>query len=95
MGDCQSGPNFCRGCTGDLPRYTHPSCKALFGEVVELVRTVCPGARDYFFRVGLNESLAMAAMDRLMKQHLESEDGKGRVVYLTAVEMRCARHGSG
>lgn len=53
---------FARGCAGDLPRYAHPSCKALFDEVIELARTVCPGAR-LFFKAGLDESLAMAAMD--------------------------------
>ncbi|EIS5385814.1 hypothetical protein LZ381_000653 [Salmonella enterica] len=54
---------FARGCAGDLPRYAHPSCKALFDEVIELARTICPGTWDHFFKVGLDESLAMAAMD--------------------------------
>lgn len=54
---------FARGCAGDLPHYTHPSCKALFDEVIELARTVCPGTWDHFFKVGLDELIAMAAMD--------------------------------
>ncbi|EAB9926974.1 hypothetical protein ACF5DM_001410 [Salmonella enterica] len=54
---------FARGCAGDLPRYAHPSCKVLFDEVIELARTVCPGTWDHFFKIGLDESLAMAAMD--------------------------------
>ena len=54
---------FAQGCVGDLPRYAHPSCKALFDEVMALARTVCPGTWDHFFKVGLDESLAMAAMD--------------------------------
>lgn len=54
---------FARGCAGDLPHYTHPSCKALFDEVMELARTVCPGIWENFFKVGQDESLAMAAMD--------------------------------
>ncbi|HCB3750597.1 TPA: hypothetical protein MYV71_002594 [Escherichia coli] len=54
---------FARGCVGELPRYAHPSCKALCDEVIELARTVCPGAWDHFFKVGLDESIAMAAMD--------------------------------
>ncbi|HCM1926445.1 TPA: hypothetical protein N3A20_002436 [Salmonella enterica subsp. salamae serovar 39:c:e,n,x] len=54
---------FAMGCAGDLPHYSHPSCKALFDEVMELARTVCPGTWDYFFKIGLDESLAMAAMD--------------------------------
>lgn len=54
---------FAWGCAGDLPHYSHPSCKALFDEVMQLARTVCPGTWDYFFKIGLDESLAMAAMD--------------------------------
>ncbi|VTP17373.1 hypothetical protein PUATCC27989T_05376 [Phytobacter ursingii] len=54
---------FAWGCAGNLPRYAHPSCKALFDEVMELARTVCPGTWDHFFKAGLDESLAMAAMD--------------------------------
>ncbi|QMD26677.1 hypothetical protein HVZ46_19875 [Citrobacter freundii] len=54
---------FAWGCVGDLPRYAHPSCKALFDEVMELARTVCPGTWDHFFKAGLDESIAMAAMD--------------------------------
>ncbi|HEB4093408.1 TPA: hypothetical protein RZ058_004337 [Enterobacter cloacae] len=54
---------FARGCAGDLPDYSHPSCKALFDEVMELARAVCPGTWDHFFKIGLDESLAMAAMD--------------------------------
>lgn len=54
---------FAWGCAGDLPRYAHPSCKALFDEVMELARAVCPGTWDYFFKIGLDESIAMAAMD--------------------------------
>lgn len=54
---------FARGCAGDLPRYAHPSCKTLFDEVIELARAVCPGTWDYFFKIGLDESIAMAAMD--------------------------------
>ncbi|VEA03548.1 Uncharacterised protein [Salmonella enterica subsp. enterica serovar Sanjuan] len=54
---------FAWGCAGDLPRYAHPSCKALCDEVIELARTVCPGTWDHFFKVGLDESLAMAVMD--------------------------------
>lgn len=54
---------FAWGCAGDLLRYTHPSCKALFDEVIELARAVCPGTWDYFFKIDLDESIAMAAMD--------------------------------
>ncbi|HCI4281150.1 TPA: hypothetical protein NO555_004502 [Klebsiella variicola subsp. variicola] len=54
---------FAWRCAGDFPHFAHPSCKALFDEVIELARTVCPGAWDYFFKAGLGESLAMAAMD--------------------------------
>ncbi|ECC3297993.1 hypothetical protein YN18_003862 [Salmonella enterica subsp. enterica] len=54
---------FARGCAGDLPYYSHLSCKALFDEVIELARTVCPGTWDHFFKIGLDESIAMAAMD--------------------------------
>ncbi|QCT87997.1 hypothetical protein [Escherichia sp. E4742] len=55
--------NFARGCAGELPRYSHPSCKPLFDEVIELARTVCLGTWDHFFKVGMDESLAMATMD--------------------------------
>lgn len=55
--------NFARGCAGELPRYAHPSCKPLFDEVIELARTVCLGTWDHFFKVGMDESLAMATMD--------------------------------
>ncbi|MBC3211033.1 hypothetical protein [Serratia fonticola] len=48
-------------CGGGSPRYTHPSCQVLFNEVVALGRTVCPGAWDYFFGVGLEEAAAEAA----------------------------------
>lgn len=48
-------------CGGDSPRYTHPSCKVLFDDVVALGRTICPGAWDYFFSVGQNDSAAAAA----------------------------------
>ncbi len=48
-------------CGGDSPRYTHPSCKGLFDDVVALGRTICPGAWDYFFGVGLEEAAAEAA----------------------------------
>ncbi|EFL6450816.1 hypothetical protein [Escherichia coli] len=54
---------FARGCAGDLPRYAHPSCKALLEEVAGLAGAVCPGTWDHFFKAGLDESLAMAAMD--------------------------------
>ena len=54
---------FGRGCAGDLPHYAHPSCKALSDEVIELARSVHPGTWDHFFKAGLDESLAMAAMD--------------------------------
>lgn len=52
---------FAWECAGDLSRYTHPSCKALFDEVMELASAVCPGAWDYFFKTGLDASLAMSA----------------------------------
>ena len=54
---------FVRGCADDLPHYVHPSYKALFDEVIELARTVCPGTWDYFFKIALDESLAMVVMD--------------------------------
>lgn len=54
---------FAWRCAGDFPHYAHPSCKALFDEVIELARTVCPETWDYFFKVGLDESIAMVAMD--------------------------------
>jgi hypothetical protein len=48
-------------CGGDSPRYTHPSCKGLFDDVVALGRTICPGAWDYFFSVGQRDAAAAAA----------------------------------
>ncbi|HHA1945005.1 hypothetical protein I4P16_15220 [Enterobacter hormaechei] len=54
---------FAGGCAGDSPRYAHPSCKALFDEVIELARAICPGTWEYLFKIGLDESIAMAAMD--------------------------------
>lgn len=48
-------------CGGDSPRYTHPSCKVLFADVVTLGRTICPGAWDYFLIVGQKDSAAAAA----------------------------------
>lgn len=48
-------------CGRDSSRFTHPSCQALFDEVVALGRTICPGVWDYFFGVGLEEAAAEAA----------------------------------
>ena len=42
-------------CRGDLSRYAHPSCKALFDEVIESARRVCPEAWDYFFELSLRD----------------------------------------
>lgn len=49
---------FANKCGLDLLRYTHPSCKVLFDDVIALGRTVCPGAWDHFFNVGLEEAKA-------------------------------------
>lgn len=54
---------FAWECAGDLSQYAHPSCNALFYEVMELARTVCPGTWDYFFSAGMDESITMAVMD--------------------------------
>ncbi|MFS6933762.1 hypothetical protein [Klebsiella oxytoca] len=51
---------FAWECGGDSPRYKHPSCQVLFDDIVALGRSVCPGAWDYFFGVGLKESAARA-----------------------------------
>jgi hypothetical protein len=50
---------FAKKCGLEPHRYTHNSCKVLFGDVVALGRTVCPGAWDHFFEVGLEESRAI------------------------------------
>ncbi|EOZ3193149.1 TPA: hypothetical protein PXJ35_002445 [Yersinia enterocolitica] len=50
---------FARKCGLDSLRNAHPSCKVLFDDVIALGRTVCPGAWDHFFEVGLEESRAI------------------------------------
>jgi hypothetical protein len=50
---------FATKCGLEPHRYTHNSCKVLLGDVVALGRTVCPGAWDHFFEVGLEESRAI------------------------------------
>lgn len=50
---------FAKQCGLNSLRYTHPSCKVLFDEVMALGITVCPGAWDHFFDVGLEESRAI------------------------------------
>ena len=50
---------FANKCGLEPLRYTHSSCKVLFDEVIALGRTICPGAWDHFFEVGLEESRAI------------------------------------